>query len=672
MRLPFDEMAHEELVAELPMLEKMPTHERLKLAKKRRSQQMKRWYQFEKQMEKEKKRKSSTTNSLLPNKRSSKPQVIPPQKSGRNVIFVNNIILLEAASRNDIEEVHSLLMMGVSPDVTNEDGLTALHQCCIDDNENMTRLLIDFSANVNAQDSELWTPLHAAATCGHVHLCKYLIEKGADLLAVNADGNMPYDICEDEVTLDYIESEMAKRGVTQELIDETRLSNERLMLEDLKKLAQQGKDLNFKDRNGVSPLHIAAANGYIQAAEFLLLQNVSLDVQDNDSWQPLHAAACWGQPAIIEILVKHGADIDAKTRNGEGVLDICEDMELRQQILDLKDEIANNKINIKHSLTRTRSQNTRSVIHGSTGSLYSSTASLSDRNTSRRDKILALASVRRSSMREKNLISWKEAREEAKLRSSMTEDEEDNTTSNSETATTTTNMLTTTTLTTNNMSTTSTSDSSQGKMPEQISNVDVKPEAVVNVDDVTVAFKVDPVTTVDSTTDSLKESEKKVDRVDADVMSSEEPPLNKTPSLSSLENKESNKTPSRSPSFTLKDRRGSMEVHVSSGSTNANSGTLSDLKRHRSASMQRTRSLEKSETESCKSSSNSINSSNGTTPLIHLDNNNKNAQTNAVVPTPYFIPPSPAYGDPPLRKFKAHNTEIVGGDSTKQSCCTIL
>ena len=29
---------------------------------------------------------------------------------------------------------------------------------------------------------------------------------------MNADGNMPYDICEDEVALDYIETEMAKRG----------------------------------------------------------------------------------------------------------------------------------------------------------------------------------------------------------------------------------------------------------------------------------------------------------------------------------------------------------------------------------------------------------------------------------------------------------------------------
>lgn len=40
----------------------------------------------------------------------------------------------------------------------------------------------------------------------------FIINRGAELLGVNADGNMPYDICEDEVTLDYIEQEMAKRG----------------------------------------------------------------------------------------------------------------------------------------------------------------------------------------------------------------------------------------------------------------------------------------------------------------------------------------------------------------------------------------------------------------------------------------------------------------------------
>lgn len=125
------------------------------------------------------------------------------------------------------------------------------------------KLLLEFGANVNAEDSEKWTPLHAAATCGHLHLVKHLIAKcvfdimherliqincifwinciniydliqsGANLLAVNGDGNMPYDICEDEASLEEIEGAMARRGVTQAVIDETRAAREMEMLHDL-------------------------------------------------------------------------------------------------------------------------------------------------------------------------------------------------------------------------------------------------------------------------------------------------------------------------------------------------------------------------------------------------------------------------------------------------------
>ena len=74
-----------------------------------------------------------------------------------------------------------------------------MYRCFLD-----VKVLVDFNADVNAADSEQWTPLHAAATCGHLHLVKFLIEKGANLLTVNGDGNMPYDICEDETTLSFI------------------------------------------------------------------------------------------------------------------------------------------------------------------------------------------------------------------------------------------------------------------------------------------------------------------------------------------------------------------------------------------------------------------------------------------------------------------------------------
>jgi len=110
------------------------------------------------------------------------------------------------------------------------------------------------SSCLDAQDSDKWTPLHAAATCGHLELVRILIRHGANLLAVNTDGNMPYDLCDDEKTLDFIEGEMAQRGVTQELIDETRSSTERIMLRDLMELARTGGDLEEPDYQCATPV----------------------------------------------------------------------------------------------------------------------------------------------------------------------------------------------------------------------------------------------------------------------------------------------------------------------------------------------------------------------------------------------------------------------------------
>jgi len=352
-------MDHAQLITEMPQVERLTTAERLRLARKRRGQQLKRWAQREREYNL--KRKTSQINGDG-----------GPSHNGhsdRNIHFVPAIMLLEAAARNDVDEVRRLLELGVSPDSTNEDGLTALHQCCIDDSEEMMKVLVDFDADVNSADSEQWTPLHAAATCGHLHLVKFLIEKGANLLAVNGDGNMPYDICEDETTLSFIENEMAKKGVTQELIDATRAQTEQVMLEDLKQLAADGGDLEYRDQHGATPLHIAAANGYLQVLEFLLDNHVSTEVVDNDQWQPLHAGACWGHLEAVEILAQNGADISAVTRSGETPFDITEDPDIRERLVELAEQ--------RLRLAEPRNRRARS----------SSTRTQSIRRSSLRDKI---------------------------------------------------------------------------------------------------------------------------------------------------------------------------------------------------------------------------------------------------------------------------------------------
>ena len=109
------------------------------------------------------------------------------------------------------------------------------------------------------------------------------------------------------------------------------------------------------------------------------------------------------QPDVLEQLVQAGADLNARTKNGETPLEICEDPELKERIVELRNEMETKKASHSLRLKRSHSQNTRSQ------------------------------SVRRTSIREKSQISRREAREEARLRvesSQNGEDEEDSTQGN--------------------------------------------------------------------------------------------------------------------------------------------------------------------------------------------------------------------------------------------------
>lgn len=45
-------------------------------------------------------------------------------------------------------------------------------QACIDENFDMVRFLVENGADVDRQDNEGWTPLHAAASCGHLNIAE--------------------------------------------------------------------------------------------------------------------------------------------------------------------------------------------------------------------------------------------------------------------------------------------------------------------------------------------------------------------------------------------------------------------------------------------------------------------------------------------------------------------
>lgn len=86
--------SHLELIQELQQLDKVPSLERLRAAQKRRTQQLKRWAVYEKEMQSKKRKadkKARNASSLQ-------------YEHKKHVSFAASVALLEASARNDPEE----------------------------------------------------------------------------------------------------------------------------------------------------------------------------------------------------------------------------------------------------------------------------------------------------------------------------------------------------------------------------------------------------------------------------------------------------------------------------------------------------------------------------------------------------------------------------------------
>ena len=254
----------------------------------------------------------------------------------KSVKFRSSIKLMEAVTRNDFNEVQELLKCNVDPNKAGDDGVTALHQACMENFHEIVNLLLDYNASINAIDSEYCTPLHSACARGHTTIARILVDNGADLLAANIDQNLPSEICENaEMTL-FMKQEMAKKGITREAIVHAKNARENKIIHDAVKFVANGNDINVQDNTGATLLHIAAANGYVELANFFFRHSRMVNVQDRDGWTPLHAAACWGQLEMCMILgSQNNADPTIENNHGETPLDLTADDEVKGFLQDL-------------------------------------------------------------------------------------------------------------------------------------------------------------------------------------------------------------------------------------------------------------------------------------------------------------------------------------------------
>jgi hypothetical protein len=86
-------------------------------------------------------------------------------------------------------------------------------------------------------------------------------------------------------------------------------------------LIDKGADIEAKDREGWTPLHLVARRGHIEIARLLCDRGADIEALDKSEWRPLHWAAKYGHISIVKELIEvRNADINARDEDGRTAL----------------------------------------------------------------------------------------------------------------------------------------------------------------------------------------------------------------------------------------------------------------------------------------------------------------------------------------------------------------
>lgn len=360
---------------------------RSEAAKQRRQDQLQRWQGSETD------RTGSETRSH---------SSAPGSRRGR-VRFAQGAVFMAACSAGDKEEVSELLRQGADINHANVDGLTALHQACIDENAEMVQFLVESGSDVNRGDNEGWTPLHAAASCGFVQIAKYLLEHGANVGAVNSEGELPLDVATEDAMERLLRAEIKKLGID---VEQARREEERVMLRDAMAMVGGTGALISHPNTQATALHVSAAKGYIEVLKVLLQCTVDVDSRDSDGWTALHAAAHWGQEEACSLLVEHMCDMSALNNVGQTPLDVAD-----ENLIDILEELQK-----KQNVMRSEKQKIQTPVIETSPPVSSAPAR--PRRTS----------ISRMSSKEKITLHEREKHALPTLQTPPTEEEEEDTT----------------------------------------------------------------------------------------------------------------------------------------------------------------------------------------------------------------------------------------------------
>ncbi len=222
-----------------------------------------------------------------------------------------------AAACGYIEVMQTLLDAGADINQPNSDDLayTPLIEAVREgrDNTEPVKWLLDNGADIEGGDSINGKAVVHACVAAHPNILHYLLENGANVNAVNNNGETALHIlCRDAKRWGSATITQTIDGVS------TQIENPRFKQhsEIFQILLENGADVNLETNYGFSPLHFAAESDTDTFIPPLVAQGADVNKANGKLFTPLHGACDKGNINAVKTLIEAGANVNVVDEDG--------------------------------------------------------------------------------------------------------------------------------------------------------------------------------------------------------------------------------------------------------------------------------------------------------------------------------------------------------------------
>jgi len=218
-------------------------------------------------------------------------------EEGADMKAKNNALFVAArAYKGALEMTQFLISHGVDVNVKMDDGWTPLHAAAggREASLEVVQLLISHGADVNAKSNDGRTPLGSTLFGRHIRIAQLLISNGADVNVKNQNG----DTLLHQLAIDSF-SIRGDSGIKLEVdeVDGVKVVRHITDLDVARFLISQGADVNAKNNNGDTPLHITVSRyrTITQMTRLFIFEGADINMKNKNGESPLDMAKKnWG------------------------------------------------------------------------------------------------------------------------------------------------------------------------------------------------------------------------------------------------------------------------------------------------------------------------------------------------------------------------------------------